>query len=93
MPVAGSDEQKQTNEIGMFTALLDAININDKLVTADALLRQRKLADYLVRRGAHYHFTAKGNQATLQSDIAVAAFAPATAQRMSLGCAASPWGC
>lgn len=69
MPVAGSDEQKQTNEIGMFTALLDAIEIKGKLITADALLTQRKLAHYLVQRGAHYHFTAKGNQATLHNDI------------------------
>lgn len=71
LPVEGSDEQKQTNEIGMFTALLDAIDIKGKLITADALLTQRKLADYLVQRGAHYHFTAKGNQAKLQSDIAL----------------------
>ena len=71
LPVDGSDEQKQTNEIGMFTALLDAIEIKGKLITADALLTQRKLADYLVQRGAHYHFTAKGNQAKLQSDIAL----------------------
>ena len=35
------------------------------------MLTQRKLADYLVQRGAHYHFTAKGNQATLQNDITV----------------------
>ena len=54
----------------MFTALLDAIDIKGRLITADALLTQRKLADYLVQRGAHYHFTAKGNQATLEKDIA-----------------------
>lgn len=53
----------------MFAALLDAIEIKGRLITADALLTQRKLADYLVQRGAHYHFTAKGNQATLQSNI------------------------
>ena len=69
MPVEGSDVRKQTNEIGMFPALLDAIEIKDKLITADALLTQRKLACYVVKRGAHYHFTAKGNQATLQNDI------------------------
>ena len=69
MPVEGSDERKQTNEIGMFRALLDAIEIKDKLITADALLTQRKLACYVVERGAHHHFTAKGNQATLQSEI------------------------
>ena len=72
MPVAGRDEEKQTNEIGMFTALLDNIDIKDKLITTDALLTQRKLADYIVvQRGAHYHFTAKGNQATLEENIAL----------------------
>jgi len=55
----------------MFTQLLDAIDIKDKLITADALLTQRKLADYIVvQRAAHYHFTAKGNQPTLQKNIA-----------------------
>ena len=38
-------------------------------ITADALLTQRELAQYLVQRGAHYHFTVKGNQPTLQEDI------------------------
>ena len=56
----------------MFTQLLDVIDIKGKLITADALLTQRKLADYVVvERGADYHFTAKGNQATLQEDIAL----------------------
>ena len=71
LPIEGSDEQKQTNEIGMFPGLLDAIDIQDRLITADALLTQRKLADYVVDRGAHYLFTAKGNQATLEKDIAL----------------------
>jgi predicted transposase YbfD/YdcC len=69
LPVEGSDERKQTNEIGMFPALLDAIDIKDKLITADALLTQRKPADYVVRRSGHYHFTAKGNQATLKNEL------------------------
>jgi len=30
-------QYKALNEIGMFTALLDAIEIKDKLITADAL--------------------------------------------------------
>ena len=56
----------------MFTALLDNIDIKDKLITTDALLTQRKLADYIVvQRGGHYHFTAKGNQATLEENIAL----------------------
>ena len=53
----GKEQAKQTNEIGMFTAVLDAINIAGKDISADALLTQRKLATYLVGRQAHYHFT------------------------------------
>ncbi len=71
LPIEGSDDAKQTNEIGMFIPLVDAINIEGKDITADALLTQRKLADYLAERRAHYHFTVKGNQPTLQADIAL----------------------
>lgn len=72
LPVEGSDEVKQTNEIGMFIPLLDSIDIQDKDITADALLTQRHLATYLVeQRHAHYHFTVKGNQPTLEEDIAL----------------------
>ena len=54
----------------MAIPLLDAIDIQDKTITADALLTQRELADYLVRqRKADYHFTVKGNQPTLLADI------------------------
>lgn len=51
--------------------MLDAIDIAGLDITADALLTQRELANYLVARGAHYHFTVKGNQPTLQRDIAL----------------------
>jgi predicted transposase YbfD/YdcC len=71
LPIAGSDELKQTNEIGMAIPLLAACDLAGKDITADALLTQRTLADYLVDRDAHYHFTVKGNQPTLQRDIAL----------------------
>jgi predicted transposase YbfD/YdcC len=71
LPVAGKDEAKQTNEIGMFVAVLDPIDIAGKTISADALLTQRQLANYLVERHAHYHFTVKGNQPGLQQDIAL----------------------
>jgi len=71
LPVEGKNETKETNEIGMFAAVLDAIEIADKTITADALLTQRKLANYLVERQAHYHFTVKGNQPQLQEAIAL----------------------
>ena len=49
--------------------MLDAIDIAGLDITADALLTQRELAQYLVQRGAHYHFTVQGNQPTLHDDI------------------------
>lgn len=72
IPVKGGDGVKQTNEIGMFTFLLDAIEIKGKDITVDALLTQRKIADYIVGRDAHYHFTVKENQPKLADAIAMA---------------------
>ncbi|MCP3878786.1 MAG: ISAs1 family transposase [Sulfitobacter sp.] len=70
MPVDGSDEIKQTNEIGMAIPLLEGLEITGKTITADALLTQRDLARYLIeQRDAHYLFTAKDNQPTLLADI------------------------
>ena len=55
----------------MAIPLLEVIDIRGKDVTADALLAQRELADYIVRRGGHYHFTVKGNQAGTLEDLAL----------------------
>ena len=72
LPVEDSEEVKRTNEIKMAIPLLDAIDIEGKDVSADALLTQRKLADYLVtERKAHYHFTVKGNQPGVLQDLAL----------------------
>ena len=63
---------KGTNEIKVAVPLLDAIEIQGKDITADALLTQRKFAAYLVEdRQAHYHFTVKGNQPHLLQDLAL----------------------
>lgn len=70
LPVDDSEEVKRTNEIKMAIPLLEAIDIEGKDVSADALLTQRKLADYLVtQRKAHYHFTVKGNQPGVLQDL------------------------
>lgn len=73
LPVADKgkkEELKRTNEIKMAIPLLEAIDIAGKDVTADALLAQRTLADYLVtKRKAHYHFTIKGNQPGILEDL------------------------
>ncbi len=61
---------KQTNEIKVAAPLLDAIEIENKDITADALHTQWKLARYIVEdRRAHYYFTVKDNQPNLLADI------------------------
>jgi predicted transposase YbfD/YdcC len=56
----------------MAIPVLNAINLEGKDVTADALLTQRKIAQYLVtERHAHYHFTVKGNQRGVLEDVAL----------------------
>ncbi len=72
LPVKDNEELKRTNEIKMAIPLLDTIDIEGKDVTADALLTQRKIAEYLVmERHAHYHFTVKGNQRGILQDVAL----------------------
>jgi predicted transposase YbfD/YdcC len=54
----------------MAIPLLDPIDIQGKDISADALLTQRELAEYLVtKRKAHYYFTVKGNQLGLLQDL------------------------
>ncbi len=72
LPVEGKDELKRTNEIKTAAPLLDAIDIEGKVISADALLTQRAFAKYLVeQRNAHYHLIAKNNQPTLLQDISL----------------------
>lgn len=54
----------------MAIPLLETIDIQGKVITADALHTQRRFASYLVeQRQAHYYFTVKGNQPSLLEDI------------------------
>jgi len=71
LPVEGSDEEKRTNEIRMAIPVLQTCEISGMDITGDALLTQRAIATYIVQQHAHYHFTVKGNQPTLESDIAL----------------------
>lgn len=79
LPNGGNDELKQTNEIGMAIPLLETVDIGNKTLTADALLTQRKIAQYLIDRNAHYVFTVKGNQSALHEAIRLLFEAPAPA--------------
>ena len=65
------DVGAKTNEIPMFAAVLDRIDLTGAVVTADALHAQRAHAEYLVtRRQAHYLITVKRNQPGLHAQLA-----------------------
>jgi len=55
----------------MAIPLLENCGIAGKDITADALLTQRAIANYVVEQEAHYFFTVKGNQPALERDIAL----------------------
>jgi len=64
------DVGAKTNEIPMFSALLDRMDVKDAVVTADALHAQRSHAGYLAGRGAHYLLIVKRNQPGLHAQLA-----------------------
>ena len=66
------EDQKYTNEIGICIPLLETIeDLKDKVITADALLTQHKIANYIRDRGGHYMLTLKDNQKTLNEEVTV----------------------
>jgi predicted transposase YbfD/YdcC len=60
----------KTNEIPLFSTLLDRVDITGAVVTADAMHAQRDHAEYLTGRGAHYLLTIKRNQPSLHAQLA-----------------------
>ena len=68
--VSQKSVSKKTNEITVFKSVLDPLDLQGKVVTADALHTQTEHARYLVEeKGADYFFTVKGNQGTLKKAI------------------------
>ena len=65
-----ADVDVKTNEIPMFPALLDRIEITDAVITADALHAQQAHAEYLHQRGAGYLLIVKRNQPGLHAQLA-----------------------
>lgn len=62
--------ESKTNEITKVELLLDNLDIDGVVVTADALHTQKKTAEHLVEtKKAEYVFVAKDNQPTLRQDI------------------------
>jgi hypothetical protein len=75
----------KSNEITGFRPLLEGVDLQGRVVTADALHTQTEHARYLVGdRQADYLFTVKGNQPTLEAAIShlpQAAFSPGAPNR------------
>jgi predicted transposase YbfD/YdcC len=65
----------KTNEIGAASAFLLSLVLEGRVVTADALLTQREVAQTILDSGGDYLLVVKENQPTLHADL-VAAFAP-----------------
>lgn len=55
----------------MAIPLLANCPLAGKDVTADALLTQRAIAAHIVAQQGHYHFTVKGNQPSMEREIAL----------------------
>jgi predicted transposase YbfD/YdcC len=63
--IAQRDVDQKTNEITGFRPLLEGLDLEGVVVTADAMHAQREHARFLVGRSAHYVIGLKGNQPTL----------------------------
>lgn len=74
------------NEIPATPRVLEMVDLRGKIVTADALLTQRKIAIHIVEAGGEYVLPVKENQPQLRADIqtlfageaCVKGFSPAT---------------
>lgn len=59
----------QTNEIPVLEDVLRGLVVEGRVITVDALLTQRAIADRIVHGGGDYVMLVKGNQPQLQHDI------------------------
>ena len=67
---------EKANEITAAKALLGRLPLKGAVVTGDAMFCQKELCRRITKRGGHFIFTVKDNQAGLKEDVA-AAFAAA----------------
>ncbi len=68
----------KSNEITAIPKLLDLLSLKGSIITADALICQRVLAEQVVDQGGDYVLALKGNQGTLLDDVQLFLDDPAT---------------
>ena len=61
----------KSHEIGHLGPLLEALTLDGRVVTADALHTQREVARAIISGGGDYLLPVKDNQPGLRSDIAL----------------------
>lgn len=61
--------EDKSNEITAIPELLKLLDINGCVVTTDAMGCQKKIAQQIVKQGADYIFSLKGNQGNLLKDV------------------------
>lgn len=61
--------EKGQNEIGVAPALLNYVDLRNKVVIGDALHTQRQVSIQIGKAGGHYLWTVKGNQPLLLQDL------------------------
>jgi predicted transposase YbfD/YdcC len=59
----------KSNEIVAVPKLLELLSLKGRIVTADAMSCQRKIAQQVIDQGADYALALKGNQETLHDDV------------------------
>ena len=59
----------KSNEIVAVPKLLELLSLKGRIVTADAMSCQRKIAEQVIKPGRDYVLALKGNQETLHDDV------------------------
>ena len=57
----------KSNEITAISKLLDLIDIQDSVVTVDAMGAQKGIAEKIIEKGGDYTFSLKGNHSNLKN--------------------------
>ena len=63
--------EDKTNEIPVFQSMLDYLNVDGKVITADAMHCQKETCEKIVGKGGDYIFGLKGNQGGLFDDVSL----------------------
>ncbi|MDR1914597.1 MAG: ISAs1 family transposase, partial [Clostridiales bacterium] len=61
--------EEKSNEITAVPELLDMLNVEGSIITADAISRQKSIVAKITEKKADYLIGLKGNQGTLREDV------------------------